>query len=618
MMKTHRAGDLRPAHEGEQVTLAGWVNRRRDQGGVIFIDLRDRWGVVQIVFNQEEAPEAHAAANDVRREYVLQVSGYVRVRPEGTENPDLATGAVEVMVQQLTVLNTSKTPPFYIHSDDEPVKEAERMRYRYLDLRRPNMQHNIMLRHKVFKFIRDYLDNEDFIEIETPILFKSTPEGARDFLVPSRIQPGKFYALPQSPQQLKQLLMVGGYERYFQIVRCFRDEDLRGDRQPEFTQLDLEMSFVEREDVMQVMEALMQAIIDEIAPERPTLGQPFPRITWQEAMEKYGSDRPDLRYDLEAIDITDIVKEADGFLAKNAQNGVPVKALRGALTRLDESMSKTSIRAFTKELEDIAKAAGGKGLGYVLLQEGGKPWGALAKFFTEEQIAEIAERTGAQVGDLVFFISDEPSAIYPVVDVVRRELAQRLDLFSDDPDLMAFLWVVDFPLFEAYDDEEGRWLPSQHMFTMPMPEDIDLLDTDPGKARGSQYDLICNGYEIGGGSIRIHNREFQEKIFPLIGQDDAQAAEEFGHMLDAFEYGAPPHGGMAWGLDRLVMILADQPNIREVIAFPKSQTGADVMAKAPSFTLQSQLDELHIDLNDTGREALEESQQSDEEAPASL
>ncbi len=616
MMKTHRAGELRPSHDGEQVTLAGWVNRRRDQGGVIFIDLRDRWGVVQVVFNQEESPEAHAIANDVRREYVLQVQGYVRIRPEDTANPDLATGEIEVMAQDVTVLNASKTPPFYIHGEEETVKESERMRYRYLDLRRPSMQNSMILRHKMIKFIRDYLDNEAFLEIETPILFKATPEGARDFLVPSRIQPGKFYALPQSPQQLKQLLMVGGYERYFQIARCFRDEDLRGDRQPEFTQLDLEMSFVEREDVMQLNEALMQAILDELLPDHPTLGRPFPRLTWHESMEKYGSDRPDLRYDLAAVDVTEITKEADGFLAKNAKNGLPVKALRGELTRLDEPMSKTAIRGFTKELEELAKQAGGKGLGYVLLQEGDKPWGALAKFFSEDQIAQIAEKTGAQDGDLIFFISDKPKNIYPVVDVVRRELARQLDLVGDNKDMFAFLWIVDFPLFEDYDEEEDRWLPSQHMFTMPMPEDVDLLDTDPGKVRGSQYDMVCNGLEIGGGSIRIHNREFQEKIFPLIGQDMETAYEDFGHMLEAFEYGAPPHGGMAWGIDRLAMILAQRPNIREVIAFPKSQTGSDVMAKAPSYPEQSQLDELHIDLNDTAREAMEDDLYGeDEEIP---
>lgn len=616
MMKTHRAGELRPQHDGETVTLAGWVNRRRDQGGVIFLDLRDRWGIVQIVFNQEENPQAHELANSVRREYVLQVKGYVRIRPEGTANPDLETGAIEVVVQELTILNESKTPPFYIHDDEEYVKESERMRYRYLDLRRPNMQHNIILRHKIVKFIRDFLDDEGFVEIETPILFKTTPEGARDFLVPSRIQPGKFYALPQSPQQLKQLLMVGGYERYFQIARCFRDEDLRGDRQPEFTQLDLEMSFVEREDVMQITEQLMQSIVDDLVPDRPTLGKPFPRILWRDAMEKYGTDRPDMRYDLEAVDIADIALASDFKVFKeNAEKGLPVKAMRGEITRLTEAPSKTLIKqAFGGDLETKVRAVGGNGLGYILLPENadGKPWGPLAKRFTPEQIQEIADRTGAKGGDLIYFISGEWTTTCAIVDVLRRSLAEQLDLVGDNADMLAFCWVIDFPLFEAYDEEEGRWLPSQHMFTMPMPEDVPLLESDPGKTRGSQYDMICNGYEVGGGSIRIHNRAFQEKIFPLIGQDMEHAKEQFGHMLDAFEYGAPPHGGMAWGIDRVAMLLAKQPNIREVIAFPKTQMGGDAMAKAPSYPEDGQLAELHIQFAPSALEAMEDELSNDE------
>ncbi|MEM6527206.1 MAG: aspartate--tRNA ligase, partial [Chloroflexota bacterium] len=457
---------------------------------------------------------------------------------------------------------------------------------------------------------RDYLDDNGFLEIETPILFKTTPEGARDFLVPSRIQPGKFYALPQSPQQLKQLLMVGGYERYFQIARCFRDEDLRGDRQPEFTQLDLEMSFVEREDVMQLMEGLMQALVDTLVPDRPTLGKPFPRIQWRDAMEKYGTDRPDMRYDLEAVDIADIALASDfKVFRENAEKGLPVKALRGEITRQADYPSRTLIKQqFGSDLETKVRAVGAHGLGYIQLsqEEGGKPWGSLAKRFSADQIAEIAQRTGAQPGDLIYFVSGEWSTTCAIIDVLRRNLAEELDLYGENTGMLALCWVIDFPLFEDYDDEESRWLPSQHMFTMPMPEDVPLLDSDPGKARGSQYDMILNGYEVGGGSIRIHNREFQEKIFPLIGMDYDLAYEQFGHMLDAFEYGAPPHGGMAWGIDRVAMLFANQPNIREVIAFPKTQTGSDAMAKAPSYPEDGQLEELHIQFAQSALDAIEE------------
>lgn len=598
MMKTHNCGELRKAHVGQTVTLAGWVNRRRDQGGLIFIDLRDRWGITQVVVDQETSPEAHAIASSARTEFVLQVTGLVRVRPEGTENPDLITGAIDVVAEEISILNASKTPPITINKE-ENTEEYRRMQYRYLDLRRPAMQHNIITRHQTVKLIRDYLDEQGFVEIETPILFKTTPEGARDFLVPSRLQPGKFYALPQSPQQLKQLLMVAGYERYFQIARCFRDEDLRGERQPEFTQLDLEMSFVEREDVIQINEALALELVDKIVPDKTLLSRPFPRLTYTEAMERFGSDKPDLRYDLEAIDVSEIAgKSGFAIFNKNVEAGKPVKVIRapGMLRDAenpDKQISNEGLKRLTKGLEDLIKQTGAKGLAWMALplEEDGEVKGPIGKFFTVEQKLELFEKTGAQPGDLLLFSSDEREIVYDVVDLLRRHIARELNL--TDPNVLAFCWVVDFPLF-YWDEENQRWDPSQHMFTAPMPEDAHMLESDPGKVRGTQYDLICNGYEVAGGSIRIHDRTMQEKIFPLIGQTMEHAKEQFGHILEAFEYGVPPHGGIAWGIDRLAMLFAGAPNIREVIAFPKTQTGSDAMAHAPSPPEPGQLEELYI------------------------
>lgn len=592
MMKSHTCGELRPAHDGQIVTLAGWVNRRRDQGGIIFIDLRDRWGITQIVIDQEHAPSAHDIADATRNEYVVQVKGAVRHRPEGSENLDLETGLVEVFADEMTILTQSKTPPFYINKDDEPIAESLRMKHRYLDLRRAKMQNNIILRHRAIKFIRDYLDKEAFLEIETPMLFKTTPEGARDFLVPSRLQPGKFYALPQSPQQLKQLLMVAGYEKYFQVARCFRDEDLRGQRQPEFTQLDLEMSFVEREDVMALNERLMIALVEAVAPDKQILQKPFPRILYKDAMEQYGNDRPDLRYDLRAIDVSDIAGKS-GFpvFVNNVAEGKPVKVIRAP--QMAGELSGTQLRKVAKDLEDLVRSVGAKGLAYMALplEEEGEVKGPIGKFFTVDQKLALFDAIQAQPGDLLLFISDEPAIVYECVNVLRPNLAQQLGLL--DTNQLAFCWVIDFPMF-LWNEDEQRWDPSQHMFTMPLPEDAHLIDTDPGKARGSQYDMVCNGHEVAGGSIRIHDREFQRKIFPLIGQEMSHAIDQFGHILEAFDYGVPPHGGIAWGLDRVVALLAGEPNIREVIAFPKTQTGSDAMAGAPSYAEEAQLAELHI------------------------
>jgi aspartyl-tRNA synthetase len=600
MLKTHTCGELRAENDGHEVVLAGWVHRRRDQGGLIFIDLRDRWGLTQVVADEDTAAVAHAAASDARTEYVLQVKGRVRIRPEGTENPELDTGAIDVVASEIKVLNPALTPPFYINKE-ENIDESRRMKYRYLDLRRPKMQHNIITRHRMVKFMRDFLDARSFIEVETPILFKTTPEGARDFLVPSRLQPGKFYALPQSPQQLKQLLMVAGYEKYFQIARCFRDEDLRGDRQPEFTQLDIELSFVDREDMLQLNEGLAVALADTIVPEKQVLFRPFPRLTYYDAMERYGSDKPDLRYDLEAVDVSDIAgKSAFPIFQKNVETGKPVKVLRGPNLMVDPddgtALSGEKLKKLMKSLEDLTRTVGGKGLAWIgiPLEEEGEVKGPIGKHFTVEQKVELFDRVGAQPGDVLLFTSDTREIVWAVVDKLRRHIADLQGL--TDPDKLAFLWVIDFPMF-YWDEENQRWDPSQHMFTAPMPEDLEYLDTDPGKARGTQYDLVCNGYEVAGGSIRIHRRELQEKIFPLIGQTMEHAREQFGHMLEAFEYGVPPHGGIAWGVDRLAMLFAGATNIREVIAFPKTQAGADIMAGAPSPAEPGQLEELHIQLD---------------------
>ncbi len=583
MLKTHHCGELRPAHSGQEVTLAGWVNRRRDHGGVIFIDLRDRWGIVQVVVNPETDAAAHAAAEHVRNEYVLQVKGSVRLRPEGQANPNLPTGEVEVVAHELQVLNPAKTPPFYIY-DDKPVDESLRLKYRYLDLRRARLQRNIILRHRVVKHIRDFLDARGFVEVETPILFKTTPEGARDYLVPSRVHPGQFYALPQSPQQLKQLLMVAGFERYFQIARCFRDEDQRGNRQPEFTQLDLEMSFVEREDVMALTEELMISIVENFS-DKKLLAKPFPRFAHQEALARYGTDKPDIRFGMELRDISDIAVGCGfGVFSQAVAAGGIVKGLCAP------GCGEYSRREID-ELATLAQEEGAKGLAWLAIGNEGEVRSSFAKFLTEDQVADIVERFEAELGDLMLFVADKPKVANAALSALRLELGRRLEMI--DPDVLAFCWVIDFPLFE-WNEEEKRWDPSHHLFTAPVPEDVPLLDSDPGKARGQQYDLVVNGEETGGGSIRIHRREIQEKVFRLIGLDVEVARERFGHMLEAFEYGTPPHGGIAPGIDRLIMLLTGEPNIREVIAFPKNQQAMDLMAGAPSPVEPKQLEELHI------------------------
>ncbi|MBN1178802.1 MAG: aspartate--tRNA ligase [Anaerolineae bacterium] len=585
MLKTHQCGELRPQHAGQSVTLAGWVNRQRDHGGLIFVDLRDRSGRVQVVTDPTHAPDAHDVATKVRQEYVLQVRGVVRARPEGLTNPDMPTGDVEVLAEEVTILNAAKTPPFYIF-DDSPVDETLRLKYRYLDLRRQRMQRNIVLRHKVVKTIRDFLNDHGFVEIETPILFKTTPEGARDYLVPSRVHPGTFYALPQSPQQLKQLLMVAGFERYFQIARCFRDEDQRGDRQPEFTQLDMEMSFVERDDVMALTEEMMTGIIENLS-DRTLLTKPFPRFTYAEAMARYGTDRPDIRFGMELTDVSDLVAGSTfRVFSATVASGGQVKGIRAPGCAV---YSRRQI----DELTELAQKEGAQGLAWLALDDAGEVRSSFSKFLSAEETAAIVAHMGAVPGDLLLFVAAPPKVTAAALSALRLELGDRLGL--RDRQVLGCCWVVEFPLFE-WNADEARWDPSHHLFTAPMAEDLHLLDSDPGAARGQQYDFVCNGEETGGGSIRIHQRDVQEKVFGLIGLDIETARERFGHMLEAFEYGTPPHGGIAPGIDRLVMLLAGESNIREVMAFPKTLQAADLMAGAPSPAEPKQLEELHIRL----------------------
>ena len=587
MYKTHNCGDLRLKHVGEEVNLAGWVHRRRDHGGITFIDLRDRSGLVQIVADPQISAQAHQSLLPVRMEWVVQVQGVVRKRLEGMQNPKLATGEIEVEALQVQVLNPAKPTPILISMDNE-VDEHLRLRYRYLDLRRERMRDNLILRHRVIKFIRDYLDEQGFLEIETPILFKTTPEGARDYLVPSRVHPGEFYALPQSPQQLKQLLMVAGIERYFQIARCFRDEDQRGDRQPEFTQLDLEMSFVAREDVMALAEDLFTRLVAAVTPEKRLLASPWPRLTYHEALQRFGKDNPDLRFGMELVDVTDL---AQGCGFSVFESAVAAGGhVRGINARGLGGYSRKQI----DELSEYVQKFKAKGLAYFALTSEGQTRSSFAKYLSEDTLQKLLARFQAAPDDLLLFVADQPDIVFESLGRLREYLGDRLGLRN--PDVLAFCWIIDFP-FVVWNPDESRWDPSHHLFTAPMPEDLPLLDADPSQARGQQYDMVLNGYEVGGGSIRIHNSELQEKVFKLIGLEPEVARERFGHMLEAFQYGTPPHGGIAPGIDRICMILADEPNIREVIAFPKNQAARDVMAGAPSPAEPAQLKELHIRLD---------------------
>jgi len=581
LYKTHSCGELRPQHIGETVTLAGWVHRQRDHGGITFIDLRDRAGLVQVVGDPAK-PDVRDI-QDARSEWVLQITGLVRRRPAGAENPALATGEIEVEAHKVVVLNQSKPLPFMI-STDEDIEESVRLKYRYLDLRRERMQRNLLLRHRVVRFIRDYLDEEGFIEVETPMLFKTTPEGARDYLVPSRIYPGMFYALPQSPQQLKQLLMVAGTDRYYQIARCFRDEDSRGDRQPEFTQLDLEMSFVHRDDVLALVEALFTALVKDVVPDKRLLASPWPKLTYSESVEKYGTDKPDLRFGLELHDISDLMA-ASGFIV--FQN---VLKAGGVIKCLVAPGCAEYTRREVDALTDFSKEQGARGLATLALTSEGVK-GTAQKFITPAEVDAIKQRTGAKDGDLVLFIADTKPIANKTLAALRLLFRDRLGLA--DKDVLAFAWVVDFPMFD-WNEEEKKWDAAHHPFTMPKLEDLPKFKTDPSTILSDAYDMVLNGYEAASGSIRIHRSDIQHKVFELLGLDEDEIHQKFGHLLEAFEYGAPPHGGMAPGIDRLVMILADEPNIREVIAFPKNQAARDVMADAPSAASPRQLQELHI------------------------
>jgi aspartyl-tRNA synthetase len=578
--RTHYCGSLSESDDGKEVVLMGWVHRRRDHGGVIFVDLRDREGIVQIVFNPEAGETVHGEAHKIRSEYVLAVKGKVRKRPEGMSNPELKTGQVEVLISDLEILNDSKTPPFSF--DDEDISENIRLKYRYLDLRRPAIQKNLFLRSRLAAATRRYFEENGFIEVETPFLTKSTPEGARDYLVPSRINKGTFYALPQSPQIFKQLLMVSGFDRYYQIVKCFRDEDLRADRQPEFTQIDVEMSFVTEEDIMQMMEGLMASIFKACLGKE--LALPLPRLTYADAISRYGKDNPDVRFGLEIRDITDIVRNS-GFklFAEVAAQGGVIKAINA-------NQASVLSRKDLDGLTDFVAIYGAKGLAWAKVNAA--DWTSpIFKFLKPEEITGIGQLLNAREGDIIFFVADTPKVVHDSLGNLRLHLARKLNLI--DPDALGFTWVTEFPLME-YSEAEKRYVSTHHPFTSPFLEDLPLMTSDPAKVRARAYDLVLNGSEIGGGSIRIHRKDIQAQVFSALGLSDEEARLKFGFLLDALEYGAPPHGGLAFGLDRLTMIMTNAESIRDVIAFPKTQKAACLLSDAPSKVSIEQLMELSL------------------------
>ncbi len=582
LKRTHRCAELSAANAGETATIMGWVQKNRNKGGLVFVDVRDRSGIIQVVFEEGKSDaELIEKAARLRAEFVVAIVGRVEKR-SGAVNQNLATGEIEIIPEQLRILSESETPPFPIEENSK-TKEEVRLKYRYLDLRRPDLQRNMMMRSRVATLTRQFLAEEGFLEIETPVLIGSTPEGARDYLVPSRIHQGRFYALPQSPQLFKQLLMCSGYDRYFQIARCFRDEDLRADRQPEFTQIDMELSFVDVDDVIDVNERLLAKIFKEVLGVEVQL--PLPRMTWQEAMDRYGSDKPDIRFGMELCDVTEVVKDCEFAVFKGAiENGGSV---RGINAKGQGGMPRKKI----DKLVSFAKDYGAKGLAYIAVQEDGTAKSSFAKFMTEEETAALIQAMGGEKGDLLLFAADKNKVVWDVLGALRLELARQMELL--DKNDYRFLWVTEFPLLE-WSEEQNRYTAMHHPFTMPMEEDLELIDSEPGKVRAKAYDIVLNGNEIGGGSVRIFNPEIQNKMFEVLGFTPEQAKEQFGFLLTAFKYGVPPHAGLAYGLDRLVMLMAKEDSIRDVIAFPKVKDASDLMTEAPTQVDQKQLDELGL------------------------